>query len=478
MTTDIESFKNLIRQRSGLLVSGLAEDILTTAIKTRMRVCKLADTSAYYATILADEAEFLELLSRITVNETYFFREPEHLSFLTSKVVPRLLAERDNRLPLRILSAGCSTGEEPYSIAIALAEKFGSGVSGLVSILAGDIDSHALARARQATYGEFSFRAMPPDLKARYFTRASPRAHVLNEEIRVLVDFRHMNLMSDALAPEIADFDVVFFRNVSIYFDPQTRMTIQTTLHSRMKVGASLFLGVSETLANDLGVFRLIEEDGLFHFVKRPLIAARSVPIALRPALPLAIRPERKSPPRAPAPAVVTLDTVRTLIRDENYGEAVTAVATLRAQSPTDIGPLLLDGYIHLLMRDFTGAAALARKAQELDNWSADAGVLLGLSAKWGDDTEQAIQSFKQVIYAKPDCWPARFHLADILRTVDLVKARREYGIVLRQVQAVSDPDGGLLLPLNLPLADVRFLCERHGQPFIQAKPGVKIRGA
>ncbi|MFN3077732.1 MAG: tetratricopeptide repeat protein [Alphaproteobacteria bacterium] len=115
------------------------------------------------------------------------------------------------------------------------------------------------------------------------------------------------------------------------------------------------------------------------------------------------------------------------------------------------------------MTRDFHGAASLAREALERDAWSPEAGVLLGLIAKWNGDGAEAIRCFRQVIYSRPDCWPAHFYLADLIRPEDDAKARREYGIALRQMRANPDPDGGLLLPLNLPLADIRFLCERHG---------------
>ncbi|MEO5373437.1 MAG: hypothetical protein H7840_04065 [Alphaproteobacteria bacterium] len=485
---DLRPFKDLVRRRSGLMLDGTAEDALAAAVITRMRVTQCDDPSAYFTAILADEGEFQELLSLVTINETYFFREPAQLSFLVDRLVPGLLARGGDRPRLRILSAGCSTGEEPYSIAIALREKFGAGVAQHVSIAAGDIDIHALARARRATYGEFSFRAMPTGLQTRYFTRAGPRSFTLNEDTRALVTFHHLNLLSEHFPPELCGFDVVFFRNVSIYFDPPTRLAILTTLRSLMNDGAALFLGASETLANDLGVLRLVEEEGLFHFIKGP-VTARPAPAAPRttshppaaPRLP-ASRPVASPvpPPSPPARPVATLEEARGLIRDEDYPAAAAVVGRLRAETPDDIGALLLDGYIRLHTGDIMGATTLAREALERDAWSADGGVLLGLIAKWRGDADQAMISFRQVVYARPDCWPAHYHLAGLLRAQDEARARRQYGVVLRLMQANPDPDGGLLLPLNLPLADIRFLCERHGAS--PARPnttgGVIRRGA
>ncbi|MFN3077721.1 MAG: CheR family methyltransferase, partial [Alphaproteobacteria bacterium] len=264
----LQPFCELIRQRSGLLVGGGNGDMLEVAITARLRATGAADAAAYLRIVQTDETEFQELLSHVTINETYFFREPAQISFLAEQVMPGLLAKRKESDPVRILSAGCSTGEEPYSIAIALTEAFGTGISRRVSIVGGDIDHHALVVAQRAIYGDFSFRAMPPELKARHFARAGTRSHVLAPAIRAMVEYHQMNLISAPLLPaSTGPFDVVFFRNVSIYFDTPTRRTIQEGFRSIMGEGSLLFLGISETLANDLGVFRMVETQNIFHFV-------------------------------------------------------------------------------------------------------------------------------------------------------------------------------------------------------------------
>ena len=269
-SVDLLSFQALVQRRSGLQLDTMAESFLLVAVQKRMSATQTTQSSAYYAHLLANEAEFDELVSLLTINETYFYREPKQLELLTELILPALLTScrETPQRPLRILSAGCSTGEEPYSIAIAIREKYGESAASLVSISAGDIDQHALQRARRGIFPEYSFRAMPPELRERYFTREAGRGDLIDETIRAMVGFHSLNLQDSALPEQLTDFDVIFFRNVSIYFDAPNRERILRTLHAAMRATGYLLLGTAETLANDVGVFQLREDRRSFYFVK------------------------------------------------------------------------------------------------------------------------------------------------------------------------------------------------------------------
>ncbi|WP_169449807.1 CheR family methyltransferase [Paludibacterium yongneupense] len=439
-----------------------------------MEVTRAAALSAYYARLLGDESEFQEFVTHLTVNETYFFREPSQLALLTDVLLPRLLAGRDGGEPIRIFSAGCSSGEEPYSIAMAVREKFGAGIHGQVSIVAADIDRCALARARQAEYGEFSFRALSPDLRARYFSPRGAHRSVLDAAVRDVVEFRQFNLLTPHYPSGLSGFDIVFFRNVSIYFDADTRRAVLQRLHAVMNDGASLVLGASETLANDLGVFELREASGGFYFAKSAaanghMPLARPSPEAKPPAPTRTVPSPRRSPARpqpvAEAPAVTapgwsaTMEAVRRLLRDKQHEQALALIGSLAPED--DIRPRLLESHVRLQMRQFSEAAGLARQVLLFNNWSAEAHMLIGLACKWQGDVENAVRAFRILVYSKPDCWPAHYYLAALCRD-DEASARRGFATALRQIDAHPDPDGGLELPLDLPVADIRFLCERR----------------
>ena len=482
---DLLAFQDLVRRRSGLQLETMAESSLMLAVQKRMAATQADLPSAYYTRVLGDEAEFDELVSLLTINETYFYREPKQLALLTEQILPSLLA-KGAALPLRIFSAGCSTGEEPYSIAMAILEKFGESANRMVSIAAGDIDQHALRRARHAHYPEYSFRATPPVVRERYFTPLPGGRYRLHEPVRAMVEFHALNLLASPLPEKLADFDVIFFRNVSIYFDAATRERIQRTLHAAMRETGYLVLGTAETLANDLGVFQLREVSGSFYFAKglatstsppapgpvarpvsRPRLGvppAKTVSVSTR-AIPVTSLPafaEAALAPVVPAIAAEQVEAVRGQLRARQYGEALTRLAGLRQVAPEDIDLQLLESYALLQSRRFAEAARLARQVLERDNWSVDAMMVLGFIAKWEADNITAIGHFKTAVYTRPDCWPAHYYLGGLLLESEAVKARREYRTALRQLTANPDPDGGLRLPLGLPVADIRFLCERR----------------
>lgn len=470
---DLLPFQALVHRRSGLQLESMAESCLMLAVQKRMGATKTKQSSAYYAQLLGDDAEFNELLSLLTINETYFYREQKQLELLTELIIPALLAKAGGQ-PLRILSAGCSTGEEPYSIAIALREKFGESASRLVSIVAGDIDQHALSRARQANYPEYSFRAMPQHLRERYFTRVQNQGYCLDGAIRSMVDFHSLNLLSNPLPEQLADFDVVFFRNVSIYFDAPSRSRILHALHGVMRETGYLILGTAETLANDLGIFQLREDGRGFYFVKgeaplppkpltKPVRPAGAALPAKKTRPPVAAKPHRPPLPMAPeASTAEQLGDVRAKILARRYGAALEQLAPLLRAAPDQIDVQLLQGYALLQSRCFADAAVVARQLLERDHWSVDAMMLLGLAAKWQDDSAAAIDHFKSAAYTRPDCWPAHFYLGGLWHQAQPAKARREYRTTLLQLAANPDPDGGLRLPLDLPVADIRFLCEQR----------------
>jgi chemotaxis protein methyltransferase CheR len=478
-SVDLLPFQALVQRRSGLQLETLAESCLLDAVQKRMHATQTTQSSAYYTHLLANDAEFDELVSLLTINETYFYREPKQFELLTELILPALLANRDAtpQRPLRILSAGCSTGEEPYSIAIAIREKYGESAVRLVSIDAGDIDQHALQRARRGVFPEYSFRAMPPELRERYFMHAAGRGDLIDETIRAMVEFHPLNLQDSESPGQLTGFDVIFFRNVSIYFDAPSRERILRTLHAAMRETGYLLLGTAETLANDVGVFQLREDRRGFYFVKgdaRPapqpalkrdprsrLTQPVKKPLPVAPARPAAAA---RRPTKAPPPAVSAeqINAIRAQIRAKRYGAALERLAPLRQADPDHLDALLLESYALLQSRRFAEATTLARQLLETDHWSVDAMVLLGFAAKWQGDDAAAIEHFRSAAYTRPDCWPAHYYLGSLLYATQPAKAQREYRTALLQISAHPDPDGGLRLPLDLPVEDIRYLCERR----------------
>jgi chemotaxis protein methyltransferase CheR len=480
MSFDLSPFKVLIKERCGLLFEGDSTDKLAHALKERMAAHTLT-SMAYYAMLQGNDREFQELVNLLTINETYFFREPEQIRLLVDYLAPRFLAAHDGKKPVRILSAGCSSGEEPYTLAMALMDKYGTSVAKLFSFTGGDIDSTVLTKARNARYTDFSFRGVPEEIKQRYFDK-DRWGRVLKEQVRSLVSFHELNLLARDFPPALRDFDIIFFRNVSIYFDTPTRKIIQRNLASLMKDDGILVIGTAETLANDLGVLPQVEENGLFYFIKgKPPLPAASTPV-VRPvfdaltaplppaslAIPLAV-PVMPPPvlPRmfSPVSAVPATDfqLARQLTCDKRYDEALPQLDAVLAEDPGHTAARLLKAYVLINRKDFGAAEALAQRVLAADTWSIDALLLLGLAAKWRNQSDEAIRCFKQAAYTRHECWPAHYYLADLYRHGgEQELARRAYRVVV-QLLSGNEPDTGIQhIPLGLPAGEVRFLCEHQ----------------
>lgn len=472
---DLSAFKTLIREHCGLFFDGAGEEKLAGAIGERMALAGCESPQAYYLRLCASEAEFQSLVNLLTINETYFFREPEQIRLLTERLAPRMLAKGEG--VVRILSAGCSSGEEPYSLAMALWEKYGESVSRLFSFTGCDIDSAVLDKARSGLYTEFSFRGMPAEVRSRYFERGGWGWRV-KDSVRGLVAFHELNLLASSFPPSLQDFDIIFFRNVSIYFDAATRRRIQANLASLLKNDGLLVIGTAETLANDLGVLPLVEEDGLFYFAKgevakpRPPMPAmvEMSPPALAWTLPPMELPgeDSPSPPHVPAPVSLpvvlspAIEELREWAAEKRFDEVLAGLDNLLDLDPLHPGALLLHAYIMINRKDFAAAGATARRVLEADPWSVDAFMLLGLAAKWSGQAEEAIRWFKQAAYTCHECWPAHFHLGDLYRgRGEEELARRAYRVVLQLLEGTGDT-GIHAIPVDLPIGEVRFLCEHR----------------
>jgi chemotaxis protein methyltransferase CheR len=484
VSLQLAPFKTLVQEHCGLACTGNSEGKLAQALAERSAALAI-EPAAYYARLAADANEFQQLVNLLTINETYFFREPEHIRLLVDRLAPRLLAAHGGETPVRILSAGCSSGEEPYSLVMALTDRYGESVARLFSFDGGDIDSGVLAKARQACYSDFSFRGVPDEVRERYFDR-DRRGYVLKEEVKRQVGFHELNLLTGPFPPALRDFDVIFFRNVSIYFDTPTRLRIQQTLASLLNDDGVLIIGSAETLANDLGVLPLVEEAGVYYLHKGqaappptqlftppcpppcPAFAGRQPAVISAPAAAAIVRtaPMRDWP--APTAAAVAptptptpeLDSARQLMRDKRYDEARTPLDAVLDVAPGNVEAQLLKAHLLLNRQDFAAAEELAQRVLATDAWSIDALLLLGLAAKWQQQNATAIRWLKQAAYARHGCWPAHYYLADLYRhDGETELARRAYRVVL-QLLAGAAPDTGIqYVALGLSTSEIRFLC-------------------
>lgn len=239
----------LIEARFGLCFPGIRREILESRLRARLQELHLESYNEYYRYLRVHpqrEAEYNYLACRITNNETYFFREAHQFEVLTRDIVPPLLPELRRR-PLRLLSAGCSSGEEPYSLAITL-QNAGLDRAGVSwEIDACDINAERIARARAGIYEESALRACDAETRARYFSLTGGR-YRLQDRHRAGVRFFEANLALPGTPVPAGAYDAIFCRNLLIYFGPEAFDGLIRQFAGWLRPGGYLLLGHAESL--------------------------------------------------------------------------------------------------------------------------------------------------------------------------------------------------------------------------------------
>ncbi len=250
--------RDQIYKRSGIWFNDSSKYLLQKRLSPRARELNFDSFQKYFYFLQYDpraDAEFDQIFDLVTTNETYFFREPAQLSAFVEEIVPDLLSRKTVK-KIRIWSAGCSSGEEPYSLAILLQDA-GWYDHATFEIFASDINQQVLAKARKGTYRENAFRATAPHLRERYFTRNDETTWRITDEIRNRVSFGRLNLYDEARVSLLGHLDIVFCRNVIIYFDDASKRVVVSNFYNRLTEGGYLLLGHSESLISLSTQFKL-----------------------------------------------------------------------------------------------------------------------------------------------------------------------------------------------------------------------------
>lgn len=262
MLTDEEFrlFRNLIYEESGMYFKESRKDFLESRLMKRMQATKTATPYWYYRLVTESrKAELLAFLDHLTINETSFFRNPPQIELFENVILPGVAARKreEKRKQLRIWSAGCSTGEEPYTIAMLILEN-GSLHGWDIEIIGSDINQRVLTAARRGIYRKNSFRSTEPYLADKYFREEEDGVYMISDRVKQLVSFCHLNLLDPCKARFIGQVDVVFCRNVLIYFDYEARKKVVDNFYDRLSDGGYLLLGHAESLMNISTSFALV----------------------------------------------------------------------------------------------------------------------------------------------------------------------------------------------------------------------------
>ena len=254
---EFRMLSELVRGHSGLHFDADTRTLFEKRVMRRVRDLELTSVTAYHLHLRSraqGAAELARLVDELTINETYFFRERAQLTALVREIVPQLCAANEGR-PVKVWSAGCSSGEEPYSV-VMLAREAGLAPGVDFRVTASDISQRMLRRAREGVYREASFRETEPSVRERYFTRCEQGWRIA-DEVRRHVDFIHANLFDTGKLALLGALDVILCRNVIIYFDAAGKRRIIDLFHDKLRPGGYLLLGHSESLINLSSSFEL-----------------------------------------------------------------------------------------------------------------------------------------------------------------------------------------------------------------------------
>lgn len=459
---DLALLCGYLSRKTGMILDELRQEQLVSVVRARMLAVGAANFGDYYQRLAlapGDDMEFKALMDLFTIKETSFFRHNEQFEALRDYCLPRLMAARNREKTIRIWSAGCSYGEEPYSIAMVVRDRISSASDWRVNIWATDISQEALEGARRGVYQQRSVRGMDARYLKRYFT-VLHGGFALSSEIKQMVAFDYFNLAADFSVPAQGQFwDIIFCRNVIIYLSKEHIRRVLNKFHASLADEGYLFPGYSEVLRYHSEDFVPLEVQGTFIYPKRQanekaLNSWKASPAGQRLVLP----GRRKVGGKLPPPINVHADGAGKEAGGGSGGKHQDAVAERGiADDNLPVGKGKEDSIPQPQQSPgrLENAGRMAEQGQTqqalellgamLETDPLDIAALNLVAVIWLNlkDFGRAIDYFKKSLYLDPLQPMVRLHLADAYRgSARIGEARREYANVIAILE--KEPSNGL----------------------------------
>jgi chemotaxis protein methyltransferase CheR len=429
-------FRNLIEARCGLHFDESQRTSLSASLGVRMLQLGIDQIDDYYDLLCrrTDDEGFRKLINLVTVTETSFFRDPSQFRLLRQHILPTLLAGHSRRQArtIRIWSAGCSSGEEAYSIALMLSDMglLSASTAWTFEIVGTDLNTEVLETAKRGVYSARALRNVEGNLLRRYF-RPDGGRFSLDDEIKRAVRFEYANLTHVPLPrPSGTGYDIVFCKNVTIYFQLEMTRRLVGQFHDAMADGGFLLLGHSESLWQMDEGFALVEHEGAFCYRKaspRVGAAARQVqtsPSAVQARVPL------QAPSETPTGEY---DRCLAAFRAEHWTQAEMLLDALIESSPAFVPARLLLGGVYVHRGRYDEAFEQAEQVLHLTDLEPRAHLLIGMIAAHRGRPDEALQALRRALYLDDSLALAHFWLGNLYRDQgDIGRARIEYEHVVR----------------------------------------------
>ncbi|KAF0209014.1 MAG: CheR family methyltransferase [Actinomycetota bacterium] len=455
---EFASFRDFIHKASGIYLEEGKLDSLRISLVTRATRLGFPSFDDYYRSLSGDEREFNELMNLVTINETSFFRFPQQFEAFKTRVLPEIMAGKpQSNKTIRVWSAGCSTGEEPYSLGMALLDAGIQGLGWTPQVLGTDVSTRALALAQKGVYGRRAMLNVEKEVIARHFEPAD-ESYRVTPQVRSLVDFGYHNLIKEPYPLSLmGNWDVIFCRNVTIYFRLESTRRVVSNFFNSLNPGGYLFIGHSETLSSISDDFEPVEIGGVFLYRKpktKQLVAvraSRAPVVADRLSQASQANAETvKSPRKHESPAVMSaavpptdeliIDARRSL--SNGHPERVLeTVARILETDPGNAEAHLLSAYVHADSGDYVRALEACHRALSINPLLPVARYILGIIYQRQGDPVRAVSELKKTIYIDAEFALAHLNLANIYKSQRKWEdAAREYENALRALY--KSPEG------------------------------------
>ncbi len=285
--TDFDIYRDILKEKSGLAINTEKSYLLDSRLGPVARKWGFASIDAMTTALrgIPDKALVNDIVEAMTTNETSFFRDTRPFDIFRDHVLPYIKDKRASQKKLRLWCAAASTGQEPYTISMVLTEKEISMPGWRFEITATDISNEVLEQARKGIYTQFEVqRGLPIQLLLKYFTQLEENKWQINEPIRKMVQYKYFNLLDSMAA--LGKFDVIFCRNVLIYFDEPTKKAAMEKMAGQLEKDGFFFLGGAETVLGLTDAFvPLPDHRGLYVLKDSPHLAAKAPPVSAAPPL-------------------------------------------------------------------------------------------------------------------------------------------------------------------------------------------------